>query len=135
MSGADWLQALRQRCEVTSQEDVAKLLDLSASTVSQVLTGNYAASTARIERKVRGALLHEMVACPIFFELGMHKCQSIQEQPSAKRLGDLEGRAWHVCRGIGAWARGAGPCPHYTPPPKRAVPRADGTTPTEPEEA
>lgn len=114
---ADWLQTLRRECDATSQVQVARLLDLSAATVSQVLHGKYAADTARIERRVRGVLMGATVQCPVMFEIGTHVCQRVQEcgKPPAPHF---EHRAWYACRGLGQWAR-AGACKHYTPAPAR----------------
>lgn len=107
----DWLGALRAECERTSQARVAVRIGVSPGTVSQVLSGNYGADTARIARRVRGALLGETVECPVALEMPLHKCQEIQERKAGAGGNPIYARAQLCCRGIGPWAD-AGPCRH-----------------------
>lgn len=108
-----WLHALRAEVARTSQARVAQRLGLSEGTVSQVVGGKYAANTRRIERRVRGALLGEMVECPVALEMPLQVCQGIQDRPKGSSFGNpVHGRAWLCCRGLGEWSN-HGPCPHY----------------------
>ena len=48
----DWLAMLRETVAATSQTDVAKLLDVSRTTVSLVLSGKYPGKTDRVAARV-----------------------------------------------------------------------------------
>ncbi|MEX3629341.1 MAG: hypothetical protein VB138_07455 [Burkholderia sp.] len=48
----DWLAMLREAVAATSQTDVAKLLDVSRTTVSLVLSGKYPGKTDRVAARV-----------------------------------------------------------------------------------
>jgi DNA-binding transcriptional regulator YdaS (Cro superfamily) len=107
-----WLTTLRAEVARTSQARVALRLGVSEGTVSQVLSGTYKASTQRIERRVRGVLLGEVVECPVAFEMPLQVCQAIQDRPADKRFGNpVHARAWLCCKGRGEFTN-AGPCPH-----------------------
>jgi len=70
----DWIEALAQECERTSQNKTARRLGYTAGAVSQLLHGAYRANTAALEATVRGALMAETVACPVLGELGIDHC-------------------------------------------------------------
>ena len=108
----DWLARLRQQAQDTSQERAAQLVGISPATLSQVLSGSYGASTARIERRVRGELMGAECECPVMGDVSTRVCQEVQErkQPSAGNPQHMQ--AWFACRGIGRFAK-AGPCPHF----------------------
>ncbi|MFG6462276.1 hypothetical protein ACG04Q_11910 [Roseateles sp. DXS20W] len=111
-----WLGALRAECDRTSQTAAASRLGISDTTVSQVLSGNYKASTVRIERRVRGELLGEQCECPVMGDVSLRVCQDVQERSLGKGspgIGNPQhALAWHACRGSGRFAsRGA--CPHF----------------------
>lgn len=79
----DWIEALHAECERTSQARAAVRLGVSASMVNQVLRGAYKADTSRLEARVRGELMAEVVICPVVGELSRRVCQDIQRQPFA----------------------------------------------------
>lgn len=81
---SDWLCALRHRVGETSQAAVARELQLSESTISQVLSGKYGAKTTAIERIVRGKYMGAKVTCPAAgFDLPGHLCIAYQKIPFA----------------------------------------------------
>lgn len=80
---ADWLAALRQASAESSQNAVAKRLGVTGSTISQVLAGKYAASTATIEQRVRGALMQQTIECPQLGEISSKVCLDWQKKPFA----------------------------------------------------
>jgi hypothetical protein len=77
----DWLDALRRACNESTQAAVARRLGLSPATVSQVLKGVYNADLTAVEQRVRGALMHETVACPVLGEIKKDKCLDHQARP------------------------------------------------------
>ena len=70
----DWVAALAEACEASSQNMVAKDLGYTAGALSAVIGNKYAASTAQIEATVRGALMRETLSCPALGEIGKDVC-------------------------------------------------------------
>ncbi|MGD9539057.1 MAG: helix-turn-helix domain-containing protein [Alphaproteobacteria bacterium] len=97
-AAADWLEALRAEVKATSLARAAQKIGVSRSTVSEVLSGKYAASTAAIEQRVRGALLSETVTCPVSGEIRRDQCLKFQRQKPAG-VNQSEWRLYHACRG------------------------------------
>jgi predicted transcriptional regulator len=114
-SNQNWLAALRAEVARTSGARTALRLGISEATVSQVLSGKYAADTQRIARRVRGALLGETVECPVALEMPMHKCQEIQDRKAGSFGNPVYARAQLCCRGRGEFAD-KGVCRHACGP-------------------
>lgn len=114
--GDTWRGVLRDAATTTSQDAVAQRLGVGASTISQVLSGTYKASTVRIERRVRGELMGAVCDCPVMGEVSTRVCQDVQERRPGKGgtgIGNPQhAQAWHACRGSGRFIR-AGACPHF----------------------
>ncbi|GCL64333.1 helix-turn-helix domain-containing protein [Pseudaquabacterium pictum] len=112
----NWIGALRAECARTTQAAAARRIGVGDTTVSQVLSGNYAASTQRIERRVRGALMGAQCTCPVMGEVSTKVCQDVQERRPGKGgtgIGNPQhATAWYACRGQGRFTA-AGPCPHF----------------------
>jgi hypothetical protein len=106
-----WLSALRQEVRATNQTRAAERLGLSEATVSQVLSGSYAAATTRIQRRVEGSLMGACCNCPVMGTVTTRVCQDVQERqlPIAN---PQHAQAWHACRGRGPFSR-AGACAHF----------------------
>ncbi len=106
-----WLTALQVEVRATNQGRAADRLGLSEATLSQVLSGSYAAATTRIERRVRGTLMGDTCTCPVMGTVSTRVCQDVQERrpPIAN---PQHAQAWHACRGRGPFTR-AGACPHF----------------------
>lgn len=120
LGGAEnWLTALRTEVERTNQVCAARRIGVSPATVSQVLSGSYAADTTRISRRVRGAILGEQVDCPVAMQMPLNVCQDIQDR---KTFGNhIYLQAKMCCTGEGRWAK-EGPCKHACQPvAKKAV--------------
>lgn len=118
-SAVNWLAVLRAEVERTSQVRAAQLIGVSPATVSQVLSGTYAADTTRIARRVRGGILREEVECPSAMQMPLHVCQMIQDKPN--HTNHIYALAQMCCRGEGRWAK-VGPCKHACKPvAKKAV--------------
>lgn len=93
----DWLNALKAECEATSQTAAAKRIGVSASTVNQVLKGSYKGNLARIEERVRGELMREMVECPVLWAISRKRCHDEQKKPFAP-TNPLRVKLFHACR-------------------------------------
>jgi hypothetical protein len=111
MSATDWMDALRDLAKRIGGSGAAQEVGLSEATVSQVLSGSYAASTRRIERRVRGQLLGATCSCPVMGQVSTRLCQDVQERkpPIAN---PQHAQAWMACRGRGPFTR-AGRCAHF----------------------
>ena len=94
----DWILTLAHEVDITSQRRVATRTGINATTINKVLANKYEASTARIEERIRGALMAKTVNCPVLGEIGAQRC--ISEQ--GKKLtfeNPLRQRVYHACRG------------------------------------
>ena len=76
----DWVEALAQSCDASSQSQVAKRLRFSPSVVNQVVNGTYKGSNSAIEQAVRGVLLAESLACPVLGDLPRNICIDHQKR-------------------------------------------------------
>ncbi len=95
-----WIVVLAERCTEERQAAVAKRLDVSASMISAVLAGTYAAkggNTAGLEARVRGAYMGETVACPVLGEIGTDRCRDEQGQPF-RATSAMRAQLYHACR-------------------------------------
>lgn len=77
----DWVRALAQACDRTSQKKLAQEIGYSATVVNQVIKGTYKGDLTAVESAVRGALLDYKVECPVLGELRAHHCLEHQRQP------------------------------------------------------
>lgn len=100
MSGAQpvWIAALARACERRSQATVAREIGYSPAVINQVLRGRYSGNIERVEKAVRGALLHETVDCPVLGELAGHRCLAHQTRPFAT-TNPLRVQLHRACRG------------------------------------
>jgi DNA-binding transcriptional regulator YdaS (Cro superfamily) len=84
--GADapeWVRALAEECDRTSQLQAAKRLGVSGSLVNQVLKHVYNGRYDGIEARVKGELLRETVLCPVLGEISSRRCLDEQARPYA----------------------------------------------------
>ena len=79
----DWLIALEQACQQSSQAKVAKKLGLSTATISQCINGKYPGDLEGIEKRVRGEYMGETVTCPLLGEISGKLCFDWQKKPFA----------------------------------------------------
>lgn len=94
---ADWIEALRAERDKTSLPRIAGRLGLSATTVHQILKGNYRGNVKRIEERVRGELLNQTVQCPELGEMNARQCQDWQAKPFAA-TNPTRVAMWRACR-------------------------------------
>ncbi len=93
-----WIVALADQCSRSNATEVAKRLDYSVAVITSVLLGNYRGSLAKVEAKVRGAFLGEVVDCPALGEIERDRCETEQGR---KFFGTSANRAriFRACRG------------------------------------
>lgn len=77
----DWLTALREACQASSQSAVARRLGVSASMVNQALKGTYKGDIERLQALVEGSLMSQTVDCPATGDMPKHKCLEHQGRP------------------------------------------------------
>jgi len=94
---ADWIAVLREERKRTSLPVCARRLGLSATTVHQVLRGNYKGNLQRIEERVRGELMNKTVECPVLGEISARKCLDWQARPFAA-TNPTRVAVWKACR-------------------------------------
>jgi len=70
----DWIAALATTCDQTSQNKTAIRLGISASTVSQLLNNKYPGNMARMEERVRAALMKTEIRCPALGKISGEAC-------------------------------------------------------------
>jgi len=82
-SPPDWVLALAQVCDRSSQHLVAKEIGCSAGVVSGILRNSYPGDVGRVEIAIRGALMAHTVGCPVLDEIPAHECLEHQRRPFA----------------------------------------------------
>lgn len=94
----DWIRALAEACEESSQNKVAAEMGCSASKISQVLRNRYPSGLKLMEEAVRGKFMREIVQCPALGELPTHECQAWRKE-SGKLVGvnNLRVRMFKAC--------------------------------------
>lgn len=89
--GADmpeWVRALAEKCDATSQQKVGADLGRSGTLVNQVLRAAYgmnghAGRLDLFEARVRGTYLKETVSCPVLGAISTRTCLDEQAKPYA----------------------------------------------------
>lgn len=92
----DWVKALAEECDRTSQAAASKQLKLSTSTINQVLGRRYKADLGKIEAAVRGRFLHESLVCPVLGEIKKDRCVAEQKRPFTP-TNAMRVRLWRTC--------------------------------------
>lgn len=93
----EWVIALAELCDRTSQNRAAVLVGYSATAVGQVIHKKYPSRIDRIERAVRGALLAQTVECPVLGEITSNTCIEYQRQKFAP-TNSMRVRLYKACR-------------------------------------
>ncbi|MFN9279389.1 MAG: helix-turn-helix domain-containing protein [Betaproteobacteria bacterium] len=95
---ADALEALRRLCTTTSQAAVSRRLGVTPGSISQALNGRYVGNVERLAERIRGEVLGQQVACPLWGQLTLRMCQDKRETP-LNAGNPLMVRQWQACRG------------------------------------
>lgn len=98
----DWVLALAEEVDRTSQTAAARRIGYTSSVVSGTLANNYKGKLQNVEDKVRAALMGATVWCPELDEIPRSMCFEEQAKPGMP-TSPLRMRIWRACR--------AG-CPH-----------------------
>lgn len=98
----DWVAELADVATETSQVMAAKRIGYSPAVLSHVFAKTYSGDIARVEARVRGALMHETVECPVLGDIGRHRCLDEQKVPFGP-TSSIRVKLYRACR--------AG-CPH-----------------------
>lgn len=79
----EWVMALAEACNAETQVAVGKRLNYSGAAISSVLSNTYRnGNMERFEAVVRGALMAEVVMCPVLStEIGRDVCSGWQKRP------------------------------------------------------
>jgi transcriptional regulator with XRE-family HTH domain len=83
MTQTDLMTLLNQKIDETSQANVARLLNISDSALSQLRSGSYKASPDAILQRVREVFGDETVHCPILKEISLRRCAEKRKLPFA----------------------------------------------------
>jgi hypothetical protein len=100
----DWVLALAEACDASSQGKVAVRLGCSKALVSRLIRNDYAGAAAgKTEAAVRRVLMDGATACPVLGSISGERCLSEQRRPFDSS-NHLTVRLWRACRGG---------CPHF----------------------
>jgi hypothetical protein len=75
----DWVESLARESDRTSQAAAGRAIGRSAALVNQVIKRSYKGDLTAVEPLVRGALMNEVVDCPVMGELATNICLENQD--------------------------------------------------------
>lgn len=78
-----WVRALAEECDRSSQQKAAARLGRSGSLINQVLRHIYTGRYDDIEARVKGTLMGAVVTCPVLAEISLRECLEEQAKPYA----------------------------------------------------
>lgn len=94
----EYVLVLAERCDSTSQAQVAIKLGYSNTAVNQVLRKKYTGSYEAMERAVGGAFQNAKVNCPVLGEIAMRACLENQRKPYSS-INSTHVRLYRNCNG------------------------------------
>ncbi len=77
----DWIIALAEECDCSSQGKVALRLGVSSTVINQALHNSYPGRLDRVEERVRGEFMRAVVDCPVLGEISARKCLDERQRP------------------------------------------------------
>ena len=83
MTNGDLMKLLADKIAETSQAHVARMLDISSSALSQLMSGTYKAAPDAILERVREIYGGISVECPVLGEIPLSKCAAERKKPFA----------------------------------------------------
>lgn len=93
----DWVKEWALEANRTNGTLAAKRVNYSLAVFSHVMANNYTGDIARVEQKVRGALMGMTVMCPVYGELGRDRC--LDEQKMGRTgASSVRARVYRACR-------------------------------------
>lgn len=93
----DWVEELAAQATATSLKAAAKRIGYSDAVLSHVFSGSYSGDLARVEEKVRGALMGVTVMCPVLGEIGRDHCLDQQKMPFSA-TSSIRSKLYRACR-------------------------------------
>jgi uncharacterized protein involved in cysteine biosynthesis len=93
----DWVAELVRECNRSSAAGVAKRIGYSGAVVSQIIASKYPGDIARVEQKVRGALMGDKVMCPVVGEIGRDRCLDEQRMGNTG-ASSIRAKLYRACR-------------------------------------
>lgn len=93
----DWVLVLAEYATKTTGVIAAEKIGYCGAIVSQVTGNKYPGDLARVEEKVRGALMGVTVLCPILGEIGRHQCLDEQGKPFTASS-SIRSKLFRACR-------------------------------------
>lgn len=93
----DWVEELAAEATATSLKAAAKRIGYSDAVLSHVFSGSYSGDLARVEEKVRGALMGVTVMCPVLGEIGRDHCLDQQKMPFSA-TSSIRSKLYRACR-------------------------------------
>jgi hypothetical protein len=94
----DWIAALAELVDREGLRGAGKRIGYSPAALSNVLRARYTGDVARVEEKVRGALLGVTVECPVLGTIGRNECLDWQKKPFAA-TSSVRVAVYRACRG------------------------------------
>lgn len=94
----DWVEALAREAGRVTATRAAKRIGYSGGLLSQVFANKYPGDLARVEAKVRGALMSAVVSCPVVGEIGLDRCLDEQRMGNTG-ASSIRARLYRACRG------------------------------------
>ncbi len=93
----DWVEVMAIEATRTSATSVAQRLAYSVAVISSVCRAKYAGDLGKVEARVRGVFMGELVDCPVLGEIGRSHC--LDEQ-AKKHVGTSATRTalFRACR-------------------------------------
>lgn len=79
----EWIAALADECAKSSQNKVAKALDVSATMISQALRAKYPGDLSRLEAMFTGLFQSAEVPCPAKGVIAAHVCRQWRDRSKA----------------------------------------------------
>ena len=89
--------ALAEACRAATASAIAARLNYSDAVISQTLAGTYRGDLNKVFATIRGALMGEVVMCPVLDEIGKDRCLSEQGKPFSA-TSSTRARLYHACK-------------------------------------
>jgi hypothetical protein len=93
----DWVEALALEASRTTATKAAQRIGYSSAVLSHVFSKNYPGDIARVEAKVRGALMSAVVNCPVVGEIGLDRCLDEQRMGNTG-ASSIRAMLYRACR-------------------------------------
>lgn len=94
----DWVEALALEANRTTSAKAAKRIGYAPAVLSYVFSNKYPGDLARVEAKVRGALMSAVVTCPVVGEIGLDRCLDEQKMGNTG-ASSIRAQLYRACRG------------------------------------